>query len=566
MADRLSDIEGRVQQLEEIVRELRAAALPSQAIAPTASAVAVAPPSAHPDSVVWLTLVGRSLMAFGGAFLLRALTESGRLPAAGGVIVGLGYALAWLGAAEMAATEDRRRLSGAFHGLTAVLIGVPLLLEAATRFQFLSPETSAAAIAVLALLTLAVAWHRHLHSLAAVATVASILAALVLAARTGRPVPATATVLAIGAGVMILSEFRGWRWLQWPPALAADVLVVALTTRAAAAPPLEDARTVLAIQAILVGAYTAVAVWRTAWRRDPIRPFDVVQTVLALMIGFGGAWAIVRGQSPTAVVVLAGALALLAIGAYGAALRVFAPRQDGSKTVPIYLMFGMSLVLAAGLLVLEGQWLAGSFGLLSIVLVAAARPLEQPLLVLQAAIVCLIAAESASLLGGAAVVWMNVPPWPAVSWLAMVVLVILVADFVIGSREVVPDRADRVVALAATLVLGAVVVFVVGAWLVRVTAAVSGEVNRDSVASIRAMALAVLALIVAVTGRWGMFPSARWIVYLVLVAGGLELVIDDISHSTAAKLFLDFAVYGAALILAPRIVAPSIARQAAQPL
>ena len=31
MADRLSDIEGRVQQLEEIVRELRAAALPIQA-------------------------------------------------------------------------------------------------------------------------------------------------------------------------------------------------------------------------------------------------------------------------------------------------------------------------------------------------------------------------------------------------------------------------------------------------------------------------------------------------------------------------------------------------------
>ena len=45
----------------------------------------------------------------------------------------------------------------------------------------------------------------------------------------------------------------------------------------------------------------------------------------------------------------------------------------------------------------------------------------------------------------------------------------------------------------------------------------------------------------------------RWLVYPVLVAGGIKLVVDDFRHSSPSTLFAALAVYGVALILAPRI-------------
>ena len=112
-----------------------------------------------------LPLIGRSLIVLAGAFLLRALTESGRIPGQAGAIFGLGYATLWLAAADRQPGSPSQ-LSRVFHGLAALVIAVPLLWEATTRFQFFSPGASAATLGVFTLVTLAVAWHRHLQILA----------------------------------------------------------------------------------------------------------------------------------------------------------------------------------------------------------------------------------------------------------------------------------------------------------------------------------------------------------------------------------------------------------------
>ena len=99
MPDRLSEIEARLERLEGVVRDLRLADAVPRAIG---VAFGLRLPAgllqARPDAIVWLTLAGRTLMVLGGAYLLRAITESGRLSASAGVLIGLGYALAWLGA------------------------------------------------------------------------------------------------------------------------------------------------------------------------------------------------------------------------------------------------------------------------------------------------------------------------------------------------------------------------------------------------------------------------------------------------------------------------------------
>jgi hypothetical protein len=59
---------------------------------------------------------------------------------------------------------------------------------------------------------------------------------------------------------------------------------------------------------------------------------------------------------------------------------------------------------------------------------------------------------------------------------------------------------------------------------------------------------------VAWTGGRGLFAEGRWLMYVVLVLGGIKLVVEDFVTGRPATLVLSLAVYGAALIVAPRWV------------
>jgi hypothetical protein len=65
--------------------------------------------------------------------------------------------------------------------------------------------------------------------------------------------------------------------------------------------------------------------------------------------------------------------------------------------------------------------------------------------------------------------------------------------------------------------------------------------------------LAAAALVVAWLGARTRFREAAWLLYPVLIAGGLKLFIEDLPTSRPATLFLALAFYGGALILAPRL-------------
>ena len=142
MSDRLSEIEERLQRVEDAVRALAHAPVAGvHASEPADPAAALVSTDVRLDSTTLLTMSGRTVMVLGGAYALRALTESGRLPATAGVVLGIAYALSWLGVADRA--SSRRPLSGSFHGLAAILIGLPLLCEASAHFALLSARSSA---------------------------------------------------------------------------------------------------------------------------------------------------------------------------------------------------------------------------------------------------------------------------------------------------------------------------------------------------------------------------------------------------------------------------------------
>jgi hypothetical protein len=65
--------------------------------------------------------------------------------------------------------------------------------------------------------------------------------------------------------------------------------------------------------------------------------------------------------------------------------------------------------------------------------------------------------------------------------------------------------------------------------------------------------LSLGALALAAMGRLAACCDARWLAWPVLGLAGVKMVIEDLPRSRPATLFLAFAVYGAALILVPRL-------------
>jgi hypothetical protein len=97
-----------------------------------------------------------------------------------------------------------------------------------------------------------------------------------------------------------------------------------------------------------------------------------------------------------------------------------------------------------------------------------------------------------------------------------------------------------------------------GGWILAMLApALSGTPGSGAdagiVATARTSILAAAALALAWAGRRDRFREAGWLLYPVLVAGGLKLLLEDLPHSRPATLFLALAFYGGALIAAPRM-------------
>ena len=95
-SDDFSDLILQVQDLRQRVLNLEKR-LGTAASPPAVPAAALALPAAAFDLPPNLVpVLGRMLVAIAGAYVLRALTDWGVLPAAAGVAIGLIYALLWL--------------------------------------------------------------------------------------------------------------------------------------------------------------------------------------------------------------------------------------------------------------------------------------------------------------------------------------------------------------------------------------------------------------------------------------------------------------------------------------
>lgn len=577
MEERLAAVEARLVSLAETVRtlEARLAALdarlePRPAGPARPVAVPEEPLPLEPEETVaiqgtsFLPLVGRTLLVLGGAFLIRALTDDGKIPPAAGVGLGLLYA-AVMGVLADRARGAAERWSAVFHGLSATMIALPLIVEATTRFKVLSPIVGAIVLSLFTVFLVGVAWRRDSQCLAWVATLGSLAAILALVFSTHAV--ATFSVVLIGLGTASLWLTYGQRWhaLRWPLALAAD-LVVSLMAYVAAHPGgLPEGYGDLSIPGVLAialglpVAYLGSFAVRTLMRMRSVTVFELVQTVLALLAGFGGAvrvaWTFGSGSTALGVSAL-----VVAGGCYFVAFSFVERRAEfrGNflfySTLAVLLTLAVSpLVFGTNLLVLFWCGLGFTAALLGFRLNRISLAAHSAAYVAAAGIFSgLFGGVIRTFLGGAA----HGFSFPGRD--ALVVVATAVASYTALSVKEARAAGPRTkLERLPVAFLGVVAVVGIGGGaidLLSLAFGTSGAGAAPRLATIRTAVLSTAAIALAWARRQPFYGDLVWLPYPVLVAGGLKLVLEDLRTSGPAALVIAFGFYGAALIVVPRLL------------
>lgn len=499
-----------------------------------------------------VSLAGRSLLVFAGAYLLRALTDNGTLPAAAGVGLGLAYAGGWL----FAAARAREPLGAAFHGATAVLVAFPLLAEATLRFGLFTPQAAAAAFTVLTAVFGIVAWRQNQLPLAWMTTAASVAAGMTVAVRGDATEPFALYFVLLGIATLWLGYDREWKLLRWPAAAVADLFVLGLTARALNTELGQSPWMALGAQLFLLAGYlTSIAV-RTIVRGRGVIPFEVVQTTAALGVGLGGAIA-VAGAVQTGVTALGAASCAMGAATYGVAFAWVERQSTGVKNFLFYTSLALVLMIVGLDVLFDGATLAMAWTTLGLGAAFLGGRLSRMTLFSHAAVYLVGAAGASGLLTHARHDLVGLADSP-LGWLPPSAVVVAIAA---GACALIRLDGEsrfsariRHIPRLTLIVVGALGLASAGVDLIAWVSGFAGSAPRMGLlATDRTAVLSVLALAAAWATRWPRLAIGGTLVYPVLILTGLRLIVEDLRHSTPSTLFVAFAFYGAALIFAPRL-------------
>ena len=559
LEDGLADVERRLRVLEDGQRT----AVPTAEYADTAPLAppdTVFLPARHADSTRGTsdltglaTLLGRTCIVFGGAYLLRALTETGRLPGTAGVIIGLLYSLTWLIAADR--TAAARPLSAQFHGVTAMLVGLPIVWEASARFGLLSPTVAAILLAGGSAGAFAVAGRGRLDAVAGVAGFGTMVTALITAFSTNHYGVFSLLLIALSTATYWLSERPGHAWLRWPNAVAAGLSVIAVTSRALAMPPGETMVMALTTQALLLATMQGSLAIRIVMFGRNVRLFDVMQALSGLVIGVGGAALLARGSD--AGLTLIGAItAILASGAYMAAFFRLADRPHLAASYHAFAAFGLLAATTALALLFRGPNLALAALALAIITITYGDRRLAGYAPLHGAAYVMTALAASGLLTEALSVWTISPdPWPRMGLVSWITLAATGAITTMRFRR--RGEIGDVLAIAGRLITASVFVLGLGgAVLMLVGPLVAGSpADAGILASVRTVLLSLSVVGLGLAARWKQTSVFPRLVYPVLIVGGIRFVLDDFRNSSPSTLFIALACFGLALVFGPRLAA-----------
>ena len=238
-------------------------------------------------------ILGKAVLGIAGAYLLRAIAESGVIPKLPILILAIVYASLWMLWAVR--THAANRFASAAYAITAALILAPLLWESTVRFQVLAPAFTAVVLVAFVVLALALAWQRNLQLIPWIATLSTVIRAVALIIANRELVPLTAALLAVALATELAACLEHRLSLRAVPALAADfavwLLVDVMTSFAGVPEGYQSISpfTITALCLLLFAIYCASIAIRTFALRRPITLFEIGQGVLAFVLAAFGA-------------------------------------------------------------------------------------------------------------------------------------------------------------------------------------------------------------------------------------------------------------------------------------
>jgi hypothetical protein len=498
-----------------------------------------------------VSTIGKAVLGFSGAYLLRAIAESSSVPKLPVLLVAIVYACLWIyWAVRKHGINDFTSITCA---VTSVLILSPLLWESTVRFQILSPAFTGAVLVGFVVFALTLSWHRKLEVIPWIAMLAAVMTALALIVATHALVPLTTTLLAVALCTELAVCFGLDLSMRVVPAFAANLAVLLLVVLMASSDGLPEGYTAAstftlsALSLALLAIYAGSVGVRTFVLGRRITIFDFVQSVPAFAITYYGAVRVSHGALAPALQV---SFLILAQACYWGVFTRFMKEPDRRN-------YRVLATWAAALLI------AGSFLLASVHLQA---PFLCVVAVLAAVLykrtaIITLGVQSSFFLAAAAVVSplagyifnafaKSVPTAPGFSvWSIALASVVCYTTSLRGPADDGNRRFLWIIpaVLAAFTITSIVVAGIV--WL----AAGYLEPAASRLSVIRTIVICALAITLGFLGlRWKR-KELNWISYGAVGFGTLKLVFEDLRYGNPASLVVSFLFYGMILILLPRL-------------
>jgi hypothetical protein len=493
-------------------------------------------------------LLGWAFLGLSGAYLLRGATESGTVPPVLGVFAGVIYAGLWLMVAARRAWE--KPLTSTVYAATAALILTPLLWEATVRFHAFVPKSASAVLVLFAAFGVAIAWKHSLAGVAWAAIVGGVLTPIAIFRESHDGAAWAACAIAIAA-VVEASAFRDrWPGLRWVAAMAADFTVL-LLTYLVTVPHASADFTQVATPQFLLGAqvgllfvYLASTVGRTLVRRLPIQPFEIGQAAIAFVISVGGAlWlaeATSLGWKPVGLFcAVAGAVC------YTVSFAMLDRDTQPSRNFYTYSTFGILLSIVASRLLFHGESVAMAWSVVAVCMMLAGMFARRRTLRVHGCVLLVLAGAAAGVVpkGWAMMVHATGEQYGAlgVSYAAVLMAAMVVygafVRWTVSSREALVPVAILTWSLAGVL------------------AAIAARATSG--APMRTVVLVMFAVGTAKLGSSVQRLELRWVAYGFVGLTGLKLLLADFQTAGSLGLFASLLLFGAMLILVPRVARTS---------
>ncbi len=547
LAERVCELERRISALERPSKQQIGDIYAS----PMTAAKTGASPAAQAQPSIF-SILGTAVLGIAGAYVLRAAAESGIFPSFIAVTLALIYAAAWFIAAAWPSRHSR--LARDTYAITAALILAPLLWETTVRFQMLAPALAAVVLALFAALAIGLAWRGKFAAIAWIGTLSAVITALVLMVATRALTPFTLSLLAMA----LLTEFATvrvrWRELRPIAAAGADlailIVVLILGNRATIPPAYKPigAGAIVALAATLFGIYAAHISVRSLLFRLKVTIFEAAQLVVAVLLA---GWAVLRvtnGDGRTALGVI-----LLVAGAacYFVAFGVLGRHRE-LPNFYFYGACGLVFAMAGSLFAMTSLSLVTSLCFAAVLTTVLGVYFHSPALDLHGVAYLTAAMAGSGLLdyAGRALAG-TFPPVPgALVFLAAAAALVCAAMIARYPGEHPGERVLRLLpALWAVYSIAALSV----AGIVRVLARDTPP-THPQLAVIRTVVTCAAALLLAFVGTRWTRRELVWMAYAAAIVGSLKLLLEDLRFGTTQSLAASLLIYGAVLILIPRLV------------